>query len=196
MRDKKMAHNPIFLAMRTARRLRRDRKGVSAIEFALIFPILIVLMAGATDLGQALMVHRKINQIVATTADLVSQQSSWTTTQLDAVLKGASSIVLPFSTDALTIKVAIIDIDKSYNKTENWSRAFNATSKSCNMTASAVTIPNDIVESGVQMVVATATYCLTTPFSSLMQSVTGTLGYEYDRFSIMRPRTKDTITLN
>ncbi len=196
MRGNKMAHNPISLAMRKANQLGRDRRGVSAIEFALIFPILIVLMVGATDLGQALMVHRKVNQIVATTADLVSQQSSWTRTQLDAVLKGASSIILPFSTDALTIKVAIIDIDKSYNKTENWSRTFSPTSKTCKMTAAEVAIPNNIVESGVQMIVATATYCLTTPFSSLMQSITGTVGYEYDRFSIMRPRTKDTIVLN
>lgn len=178
----------------TAKRLKSDKKGVSAIEFALIFPILVVLLAGATDLGQALMVHRKMNEIVGTTADLVSQESSWTTSKLDAILEGTASIILPFDTDDLTITVSVIDIDASNTATVNWSRAYNTDALEAG-DASPVNIPADIVESGVQMVIATATYSLTTPFASLMQSITGDSSYEYDRFSMVRPRTGDTITL-
>ncbi|MCO6186511.1 TadE/TadG family type IV pilus assembly protein [Rhizobium sp. L1K21] len=177
------------------KRLRKDQRGVSAIEFALIFPILIVLFAGAVDLGQALMVHRKINQIVGTTTDIVSRDPSWTASKLDAVLKGASSIILPFKTSDLKLTVMVVDINSANQATVNWARGYNVDPPKYG-DKSPVAIPADIVEPGVQLVTAEATYSLVTPFASLMQSLTGSSAYNYDRFSIMRPRVNDTIKMN
>jgi len=46
------------------------------------------------------------------------------------------------------------------------------------------------------LVTVKATYQLTTPFSSLLQPITGVSTYNYTKTYIMRPRVKDTITLN
>ncbi len=64
------------------------RRQCRAIEFTLIFPILVALFAGTVDLGQALMVSRKMNQIVSSTADVVSQNATWATSDATAMLKG------------------------------------------------------------------------------------------------------------
>jgi hypothetical protein len=61
--------------------------------------------------------------------------------------------------------------------------------------ASPVTIPTNIAEAGVQLIAVKATYSLTTPFSSLLQPITGVTSYSYTKTYIMRPRIKDTITL-
>ena len=59
-------------------RLMRDRSGASGVEFALVVPILLFLLAGTVDLGHALTVSRKIDQIASTTGDMISQQGTWT----------------------------------------------------------------------------------------------------------------------
>jgi len=177
-----------------ARRLRRDERGVSAIEFVLIFPLLVSLLAGTVDFGQALMVSRKMDQIVGTLGDMVSQKSSWTTTDLDAIITGSAVIIQPFDSTNLQIQLAVLDVASDLTTKVNWARAYHTTALTKN-SASPVTIPTNIAESGVQLIAVKATFSLTTPFSSLLKPVTGVTSYSYSKTYIMRPRIKDTIIL-
>jgi Flp pilus assembly protein TadG len=177
------------------RRIGEDRRGVSAIEFVLIFPILVSLLAGTVDFGQALIVTRKMNQIVSTLGDMVSQKSSWTTSDISAIIAGSATIMQPFDTTNLKIKLAVLDVSSSLVTTVNWAQAYNTTAPSKGG-ASPVTVATNLKESGVQLIVVEATYSLTTPFSSLLKPVTGVTSYSYDKSYIMRPRVKDTVTLN
>lgn len=176
-------------------RLIRDKRGVSAIEFVLLFPILVSMLAGTVDFGQALIVSRKMNQIVSTLGDMVSQKSSWTASEISAVVAGSATIIEPFSKSDLTIQLAVVDVSASLVSTVNWAKAYNTTALTKGV-ASPVTIPTDIAESGVQMIAVKATYTLTTPFSTLLRPVTGVTSYHYQKTYIMRPRIKDTVTLN
>ena len=178
----------------TSGRLARDKRGVSAIEFVLLFPILVSMLAGTVDFGQALMVSRKMNQIVATLGDMTSQKSSWTTSDIDAIIAGTSTIIEPFSKTGLVIQLAVLDVNNALSTSVNWGRAYNGTALTKGA-ASPVTVPTNIAESGVQLVAVKATYSLTTPFSTLLQPVTGVTAYKYQKTYIIRPRIKDTITL-
>jgi Flp pilus assembly protein TadG len=176
------------------RRLRADRSGVSAIEFVLIFPILVALLAGTVDFGQALIVSRKMNQVAGTLGDMVSQKSTWTSDEINAIIAGSATIIQPFDQSQLTIQVAIVDVAADLTTKVNWAKAYNTTALAKNA-ASPVTIATNIEEAGVQMIAVKATYSLTTPFSTLLQPVTGVTAYHYSKTFIMRPRVKDTITL-
>ncbi len=176
------------------RRLHADRSGISAVEFALILPIIIVLIAASEDFGQALMVDRRMSQISATTTDLTAQQGSWTTSNLDAILSGTSTIIQPFPNGSLTIVVAALNVDASLNTTVAWSRGYNASAWAVG-SKPPITVSKTILQSGVQMIVAQATYSLTTPFASLLKPVTGLSSYTYSRIGINRPRVSNTISL-
>jgi Flp pilus assembly protein TadG len=191
-----MSINPALPARMLAclTKLRSDRQGISAIEFALILPLILVLLAGTFDIGQALMVDRRMDQISGTAADLTSQQSSWTTSKLDAIITGTASIIEPFGTTNLTIVVAAISIDSSNNQTVAWSRAYKTTAWTAGAT-SPVTISSTVTTSGVQMIVARTTYTLQTPFASFLKPITGSLSYSFTRTTMSRPRNSDTITL-
>ena len=172
-----------------------DRKGLSGVEFALILPIIITILAASEDLGQALMVDRRMNQIAATASDIVSQQSSWAGTSLDGILTGTATIIQPFSTSNLTILVAVVNVDSSLNATVSWSRGYNTTALTAGA-ASPVTLSSTILQSGVQMVVSKTTYSLTTPFAAFLKPITGLSSYTYTRYGINRPRVSDTIALS
>lgn len=176
------------------RRFGRDEGGVSAIEFVLIFPLLVGMLAGTVDIGQALTVSRKMNQIVSTLGDMTSQQTAWTTTDIDAIVLGSATIIEPFGKTSLKIDIAVLDIDASLNAKVNWARGYNKTALTKNA-ASPVTIPTNIAQSGVQLIAVKATYSLTTPFSKLLQPITGVTTYDYQKTYIMRPRNGNAITL-
>lgn len=178
-----------------SRRLLGDRSGVSAIEFVLLFPLLIGMMAGTVDIGQALTVSRKMNQIASTLGDMASQQSAWPVSDIDAIVAGTATIIEPFDKTALKIELAILDVDASLSAKVNWSRGFNTPALTKGV-ASPVTIPTNIAQSGVQLIAVRARYSLTTPFSKLLQPITGVTTYQYEKTYIMRPRTGETVTLN
>jgi Flp pilus assembly protein TadG len=176
------------------KRFGRDERGVSAIEFVLIFPLLVTMLAGTVDIGQALTVSRKMNQVVSTLGDMAAQQNTWSTTDIDAIVAGTATIIEPFSKTDLQIDLVVLDVNSSLVATVNWGRGYNKTALTKG-TASPVTIPTNIAQSGVQLVAVKATYTLTTPFSKLLKPITGVTTYNYQKTYIMRPRNGDTITL-
>ena len=176
------------------KRLLRDRSGVSAIEFVLLFPILIGMMAGTVDIGQALTVSRKMTQIASTLGDMTAQQDTWTATNIDAIIAGSATIIDPYSKTDIKIELAILDIDASLKATVNWSRGYNTTALAKGV-ASPVAIPTNIAQPGVQLVAVRARYSLQTPFTKLLTPVTGVTAYNYEKTYIMRPRVSETITL-
>ena len=177
------------------KRFARDERGVSAIEFVLIFPLLVTMMAGTVDIGQALTVSRKMNQVVSTLGDMTSQQNSWSQSDIDAIVAGTATIIEPYPKGDLKIDLAVVDVDLLLNTKVNWARSYNKTALTKNA-ASPVTIPVNIAQTGVQLITVKATYTLTTPFSKLLKPITGVTTYNYTKTYIMRPRNGDAITLS
>jgi len=175
------------------RRFGRDRSGTSGVEFALILPVLLLLIVGTADLGHALTVSRKIDEIASTTGDMISQQGTWTKTDVAKLLTGASFILQPYDTTGLTITVAVDDISSSGSATVNWSAALNTTTLGTG-TTSPIAVPKTIQEAGVQIILTRVQYKLTTPVSALFASVTGSDGYTFDRHFFNRPRVGNTVT--
>ncbi|WFU05679.1 pilus assembly protein (plasmid) [Rhizobium sp. CB3171] len=177
----------------SVRYLARDRSGASGVEFALLLPLLTALLFGAVDLGHALTVSRKIDEIASTTGDMISQQGTWTQSDVAKLLTGASFILQPYDTTGLTITVSVNDISSTGSATVNWSAAFNTSALSSGV-ASSVDIPSQIQEDGVQVVLTRVKYTFTTPVSAFFATFTGTDGYSFDRYFFNRPRASDKIT--
>ncbi|PDT53322.1 MULTISPECIES: TadE/TadG family type IV pilus assembly protein [Sinorhizobium] len=184
------------IAKRTVALLRhclRNRDGASAIEFAFLFPILLLLLAGLVDLGQGLTVRRKINQIASTSSEIIAMQSSWTEASVESILDGVSTIVQPYESDELTVLLCVLDIDSDGKATVNWSAAYGTTALSSGQD-SPVEVPEDLQIADVQLVVTRVQYKLDTIFSGLFESFTGGGSYEYDQHFFIRPRNGNRIT--
>ena len=83
---------------RMRRLFQRDSRGVSAIEFAFIFPVMITMYMGAVDISQVLTADRKITTLASTAADLVAQAETLTAADLTDIYSAAAEIVAPFPT--------------------------------------------------------------------------------------------------
>ncbi|CZT33685.1 TadE/TadG family type IV pilus assembly protein [Rhizobium sp. 9140] len=106
-------------------RLARDRRGTSGIEFALIAPILLMIYLGAFELSVGFNMSQKVSQATGTVADILSQKTEVTPTELDGMKNVALSIMAPFSMSKYTLKVSGIRVTAPGVGVVAWSRDEN-----------------------------------------------------------------------
>ena len=163
----------------------KDKKGVAAVEFALIAPILITLFLGSVEFSQAITVGRKLTALASSTADLVAQTDEINNAEITNVFQASTAILAPYSTGTLTVVVSSIIIDNNGDATVSWSDAFQGTARP---TGSSVTLPPDLIINNSCLVMSETTYL----FSSIVgYFLTG--GVNMDDTFYLRPRASDCV---
>lgn len=81
---------------RGGRGFRRDAAGASALEFALLLPIMLVLWAGMAEMSHAIGAWRRVTLLARTVADLTSKGDT-----VDPIASGTMSDILAASTAVL-----------------------------------------------------------------------------------------------
>jgi len=128
---------------------RKDDKGVAALEFAYIAPVLIVLWLGTIELSLALTIDRKVSRIASTVADLMTQEDEITEDGVADILKISEDIMFPYEADP-NIIVSGIEIAEGDAKVV-WSRSNGDTSLSV---GDLVSVPDQIKIDDTFLVIA------------------------------------------
>jgi len=163
---------------RTFRRFGRDRRGVSAVEFAFIAPVMIGLYLGCAEISDGVSADRKVSLTAGALANLTSQITSITTTDMTNIFDASTAIIAPFSAGKLTMSVTCLSIDANKNAVVKWSATRNGTAKSGTMTIpAALQVPNS------QLIYSEVTYAYT---PIVGYTISGTLTLEDHMY--MTPR--------
>jgi Flp pilus assembly protein TadG len=93
------------------RALWNDRSGLAAVEFAMIFPIMVAFYFGVVEYSSAISVDRKATQVARTMSDLTSQSVSVADGDLISFGQAAKAIMTPYSPDPLTVGITEVYID-------------------------------------------------------------------------------------
>ncbi len=177
---------------RGLRRFVRDRRGVSAVEFALLAPVLIMLYLGVSVLCGALLAERKAINTTSALADLTAQLSNTTPSSLADICSAANTIMAPYSTtsSALQARISVVSKDSSGNTTVSWSypcQGLTALSKGAPYSGPAAAMLAD----GQSMVISELQYVynapLTTGFTWLPASHT------FSETFFLQPRESQTV---
>jgi Flp pilus assembly protein TadG len=138
----------------------RDRRGVSAIEFAMIAPIMILMYVGTAEIGNLLTVYRRTATVAATASDLTAQVKSVSTGDLQDIVKASGAIMTPYPSTEGPLKIVISSVvaDQNNDGKVDWSYS-NKGSGRANCTAYAV--PAGLTEPGSSVIVAEITYAFT-----------------------------------
>ena len=100
-----------------------DRKGVAALEFALIAPLLFVLYLGTMEITQAMETNKKVSRVGSMVSDLVGQQGREVYREdLDAIMMIGEAILKPYARSPVSIVITGIEIDKFSQAKVKWSR--------------------------------------------------------------------------
>lgn len=134
---------------RPFQRIAKDARGVSAVEFALILPLMLTIYLGGNELSHALTIARKVTHVTSTLGDLVTQSKVVTATDLDGIMDAATSVMEPYGTTELRIILSGIRIDAAGNAWVAWSHAFQdaplVTDAPFNDLPAGITVPSTFI---------------------------------------------------
>jgi Flp pilus assembly protein TadG len=99
---------------------RRSETGVSAVEFALIAPVMVAMLFGAVEASLAVTMDRKVTIAASTVGDLVAQDSEVTCARLQSIFAVSRTVFAPYSGVPASISVAGLKLDGTTPKVE-WS---------------------------------------------------------------------------
>ena len=133
----------------------RDRRGVSALEFALIAPALIMLYVGIVEVATALTVYRRTSQVASTAADLTAQVKTVTKSDIRDIQAAASSILTPYSAEPLKIMLTSVVADSQNKGKVDWSCSTKGGGRAKD---SNYQVPTGLTEPDSSVVVAEITY--------------------------------------
>ena len=106
----------------------KDKKGVGAIEFAIIFPVLLVLYLGAFELTVAFNIYKRTASTAGSIGDLVAHQPEVSKAFLATSEHLAAAIFMPYKATDMSIKITGIEVDdKSVARVKwSWEKGKNA----------------------------------------------------------------------
>lgn len=167
-----------------ARRFAVDRRGVAALEFAFVAPILIIFYLGMAEMCQLLMAKRRVDHAGAAIADLVAQFPSVTPTDLDSLKQISTTIMAPFPVDRLTVRVTSVKDDANGAPKVVWSWPTGGPAAGSTPTFTTGTPLNP----GESVVVAEVSYAYSSGVGYLI-----TTGRTLNHKAELRPRKNDEV---
>ena len=133
----------------------REKRGVAAVEFALIVPIMLALYVLTMEVSQAIETTKKVSRMASQVGDLVAQQANMTPTALRAIMEIGEVVLEPYHRSKPVITVTAIQVtDDTTPKAEVvWSRKLvNGQFTPAQQPGTTVEIPNTLMTPGAFLI--------------------------------------------
>ena len=170
-------------------RLGMDQRGVSALEFALISPIIILIYFGVGELCEAMMAQRRASHAASAVGDLASQSQTLSSSDVSDVFAAASTIMSPFPTTTLKLRLTSVTMNSSGVAKVDWSCSQGGlTAYTAGTTMSS--LPSGILAaSGDSIVIGDGQYTWTSPAKYVLPN-----GLSFSETTYLKPRKSAQVT--
>jgi Flp pilus assembly protein TadG len=178
-----------------ARRLTRDLahfakecRGLAAVEFAMLLPMMVTLYLGSVETTTAVAVQRKVTLTAHALADLSSQFTAIASSDMTNILNASSDIIAPYSSAQLVSVVSELSINAQGQATVVWSDTLHG---SVRAVGSIVAVPTNLAVPNTYLILGEAQYSYNPPYGYV---VTGTMTLSDQIY--VRPRQTNSIARN
>lgn len=167
--------------MKSWRQFRKAQKGLAAVEFALLLPVMITMFFGVVELSLALLCRADVSIMVSTAADLIAQESTTQTSDLSNVYSAAGTVLYPYYSSAMpiaqapTIRITSIVYNSAtgsatsgtiaWTCTQSGSGSLNPVSRSVGST---VTLPQAIMPANGSIIMAEVAFNYVSPTTQVI----------------------------
>lgn len=131
-------------AVAVMRRFLVSTRAVAAVEFALLIPMMLVLLLASVDAGRAVAIYVKVRSASYTLGAVTNQYTIIHDSDIQQILGAAAVILSPYPTSPVSVVVSQVSLDDKGNGTVSWSDALNGPARAVN---SPVTIPPSLASS-------------------------------------------------
>lgn len=173
--------------LRSWYRLAGDTRGVSAVEFAMLAPVMIFFYFGLAEFCQGYMAQKRAGHSAAMVADLIAQREQVTHGEIDDIFEIGELIMAPFNASGMSLRVSSARrIDASTVRID-WSRGSGMTARAVGST---ITVPAGLIAIGESVVMSESVYNYDSPVDYMLPGIT-----TFSHTFYLRPRTVERVTL-
>ncbi len=140
-----------------------NREGTAAVEFVLIFPLLLTMLVGVDELGTGIMINQKCIAASQMVADLIARNKSVTEAQIEDYVTAGRLALDPYSTASLGFDIVSIQFDASNNPQQVWRYTNNMTANNDGLNGA-----TGLGVSGDGVLAVTVTYTYVPPLASMV----------------------------
>ncbi|WP_291854271.1 TadE/TadG family type IV pilus assembly protein [Bradyrhizobium sp.] len=179
----------IWLRMRRmACGLFNDKRGVAAVEFAMIVPLMLVLFFGTEEFSTGVAVKRKVTLMARTLSDLTSQNMAVTDAQLNNFYNASTAIMTPYTSAPVKSTITQLYVDPATKQARvQWSKG------AVPLTAgTAVPIPTALQVGDTYLIYSQVSY----KFEPTIGYVLAKAGITLSDFTYTRPRQSKCVMYN
>ncbi|MDP3379520.1 MAG: pilus assembly protein [Brevundimonas sp.] len=169
------------------RRLGSDRRGVSAVEFAMLAPVMIFFYFGLAEFCQGYMAQKRASHSAAMVADLIAQRERISNREIDDIFEIGELIMAPFTASGMSLRVSSARRIDANTVRIDWSRGRGMTART---TGSTITVPAGLIGIGESVVMAESLYDYDSPVDYMMPGIT-----TFSHTFYLRPRTVERVAL-
>ena len=105
------------------RRFAGDRRGLAAVEFAMVLPVMLVMFFGTIEFSSGVAVDRKVTLIARTLSDLTSQSDAVADSDLTNFFSASIGIMTPYDPSLTKGTLSEIYVDGNKNARIQWSKS-------------------------------------------------------------------------
>lgn len=160
-----------------------DDRGVAAVEFALIAPILIALYIGLAEFCQAYMAQKRTGHLTSQIADIVSRTDVVTRDDLADIFAIGAVLIEPFPSESLDLRVTSITRGMDGVARVDWSRGEGMVAL-----AGPVTVPNGLLANGESIIMSESGYDYDSPINVKLPGLT-----RFSQTYYLKPRVVDKV---
>ena len=136
-------------------RFAKAKQGVAAVEFALILPILVVMLLATFDGGRAIAAYMKMRAATYALASITNQYAKIQSVDMTSILGATSVVMAPYTGGTPAVKISQIKINNSGASSVEWSAAQGTTARSA---GSSISPPTAMVSNGAYLILAEVSY--------------------------------------
>jgi Flp pilus assembly protein TadG len=181
---------------RLLRHIRRDTAGAGAIEFAIMLPILVLLLFGVVEVGRFVYLNMKLQNASGNVADIVSRPEQVNAADIQNLFTAAPTLLAPFdATGRLRIIVSGVIVPNANDPPEVAWQADSQTGPDADSAVGAVgqsaNVPEGLVYNGGEALIVAEVYYDYDPWLFGMAG-----DQRLDKISYFRPRRGTLASLN
>jgi len=105
----------LIRARQTLQRFKRNTRGVAAVEFALIIPVMLAVYIGSIEASTLITMDRKVQTVASTVGDLVSRAEELEASRMEEFFLAATGIMTPYDASPIRQTVTVVHIDEFGN---------------------------------------------------------------------------------
>ena len=171
--------------MRFFNRFRRSDRGLAAVEFALILPIMVFLLFGIAEISNYILAARKVANVASSAADLIAQDTVVDDDEMADIMGALDVVLRPFDPEEAQIRITSVVADADGDTTVAWSDARNTGAYA---EGTPIDVPEDIVPDGQGIVMTEVSFTYRTLFGMYL-----TDGMTVSDTFYLKPRRSTTV---